>query len=275
MSKIPLRQLIVLTCAMLLLPSCTQVDLTGRRQFNLVPDSVLNSMSFQSYGEFLSQNKLSADPVQTQMVKRVGGRIQQALEDYCAREGKENKLEGYEWEFNLVEDKSVNAWAMPGGKVVVYTGILNVTQTEAGLAVVLGHEIAHAYARHGGERMTQGLAVQLGGMALSEALSTQPEQTQSLFQQAYGLGSQIGILLPFSRTHENEADHLGLIFMAMAGYNPQEAVTFWQRMAKASEGRDKPPEFLSTHPAEETRIRNIQSLVPEAMKYYRPQGLGS
>jgi len=236
---------------------------------------MLNSMSFQSYGEFLSQNKLSADAVQTQMVKRVGGRIQKALEDYCAAEGKEDKLEGYEWEFNLVEDKSVNAWAMPGGKVVVYTGILSVTQTEAGLAVVLGHEIAHAYARHGGERMTQGLAVQLGGMAISEALATQPEQTQSLFQQAYGLGSQVGILLPFSRTHENEADHLGLIFMAMAGYDPQEAVTFWQRMAKASEGRDKPPEFLSTHPAEQTRIGKIQSLVPEAMKYYRPQGSGS
>jgi predicted Zn-dependent protease len=272
MSKKLLLQLIILTPAMLLIPSCSQVDITGRKQFILVPNSVMNSMSFQSYSEFLSENKLSTDPVQTQMVKRVGSRIQKALEDYCAAEGKQDNLAGYEWEFNLVEDKSVNAWCMPGGKVVVYTGILPVTQTEAGLAVVLGHEIAHAYARHGAERMTQGLAVDLGGMALSEALSTQPEQTKSLFLQAYGLGSQIGILLPYSRTHENEADHLGLIFMAMAGYDPHEAVVFWQRMAKSAEGKDKPPELLSTHPAEETRIRNIQALVPDAMKYYRPQG---
>jgi predicted Zn-dependent protease len=253
---------------LLLLACCSEVEITGRKQLNLVPDSLMNSMSFQSYGEFLAENKLSNNAGQTQMVKRVGSRIQKAVEQYCTENNISDRLAGYQWEFNLIEDDTPNAWCMPGGKVVVYTGILPVTQTEAGLAVVMGHEIAHAFAKHGAERMTQGLLVDLGGMALSEALSSRPAQTKNLFMQSYGVGTQVGVLLPYSRVHENEADRLGLIFMAMAGYNPNEAVSFWQRMAAASEG-PRPPEFLSTHPADATRINNIQNLVPEAMRYYR------
>ncbi len=263
-------KLVVLCGLLLLLLGCTEVAITGRKQFNLVPDSMINSMAFQSYGEFLTQSKLSKDFSKTQMVKRVGGRIQKAVEQYCIQNGIEDRLSGYQWEFNLIEDDAVNAWAMPGGKVVVYTGLLKVTQTEAGLATVIGHEIGHVFAKHGAERMTQGLLVDLGGMALSEALANRPAQTQNLFNQSYGIGTQLGVLLPYSRVHENEADHLGLIFMAMAGYNPNEALSFWQRMALAKQG-PQPPEILSTHPADSTRISNLQRLLPEAMQYYRQQ----
>ncbi len=266
--KTALKSNLVVLCGLLLLLSgCSQVEITGRQQFNIVPDSLINSMSFQSYGEFLAQNKLSANAEQTQTVKRVGGRIQTAVERYCLENYCAEKLEGYQWEFNLVEDPNVNAWCMPGGKVVVYTGILPIAQGEAGLAVVMGHEIAHAFAKHGAERMTQGLLVDFGGMALSKALETRPAQTKELFMQSYGLGTQIGVLLPYSRLHEKEADRLGLIFMAMAGYDPHEAVAFWQRMAAEEKG-PRPPELLSTHPAEETRIQNLKDLIPEAMQYY-------
>ena len=261
-------KLVVLCGLLLLLSGCTEVAITGRKQFNLVPDSMMNSMAFQSYSEFISQSKLSKDFSKTQMVNRVGSRIQKAVEQYCAQNNISDQLQGYQWEFNLIEDDSLNAWAMPGGKMVIYTGLLEVTKTEAGLATVMGHEIAHAFAKHGAERMTQGLLIDLGGMALSEALANKPAQTQNLFKQSYGIGTQLGVLLPYSKVHENEADHLGLIFMAMAGYNPNEAVAFWQRMSVAKKGA-QPPEFLSTHPADSTRIRNIQGLIPEAMQYYR------
>jgi predicted Zn-dependent protease len=256
----------------LVLAGCSQVPITGRSQLNLVPDSLINSMSLQQYSQYISSNKLSPDAAAGAMVKRVGERIVKAVDEYCQQTSTPNPFEGYQWEFNLVVDPNVNAFAMPGGKVVVNTGILPVTQNEAGLAVVLGHEIAHVFAKHGGERMTQGLLVQMGGIALSEALKKQPEATQQLFNTSYGLGTQVGVLLPFSRTHENEADHLGLIFMAMAGYDPHEAVAFWQRMAAAGQGKAKPPEFLSTHPADQTRINNLEKLIPEAMEYYHPTG---
>ena len=261
-------KLVVLCGLLLLLSGCSEVAITGRRQFNLVPDSMINSMAFQSYGEFLTQNKLSKNYSQTQMVKRVGGRIQKAVEQYCANNNIEDRLTEYQWEFNLIEDDALNAWAMPGGKVVVYTGLLKVTQTEAGLATVISHEIGHVFAKHGAERMTQGLLVDLGGMALSEALANRPAQTQNLFKQSYGIGTQVGVLLRYSRVHENEADHLGLIFMAMAGYNPNEALSFWQRMALAKQS-PQPLEILSTHPADSTRIGNIQRLLPKARQYYR------
>ena len=177
------------------------------------------------------------------------------------------QLDGYQWEFNLVDSKEVNAWCMPGGKVVVYTGILPLTQNENGLAVVMGHEIAHAVAKHGNERMSQGLLTQMGGMALELALQDRPKQTQQLFMTAFGMGAQVGVLLPFSRVQESEADHLGLIFMAMAGYDPNGAVPFWERMAQ--QGGQKPPEFLSTHPSDQTRIQKIKSELPEALEYYR------
>ena len=263
-------KLVVLSGLLLLLSGCSEVEITGRKQFNIVPDSTMNSMSFQSYGEFLSNSKLSTNAEQTQMVKRIGGRIQNAVEQYCTNNNIKDLLAGYEWEFNLVEDHNVNAWCMPGGKVVVYTGILPVTQGETGLAVVMGHEIAHAFAKHGAERMSQGLVVELGGVALSTALKNQPEQTKNLFMQSYGIGTQVGVLLPYSRLHENEADHLGLVFMAMAGYNPEEAISFWQRMAAQKTGA-KPLEFLSTHPADQTRIQNLKDLLPDAMKYYKKQ----
>ena len=249
------------------LPGCSQVPLTGRKQLNLVPDSLMNTMSFQSYGEFLAENKLSDNLEQTQMVRRVGRRIQQAVEDYSAQ--KDISLKGYAWEFNLIEDEAVNAWAMPGGKVVVYTGLLPVAQDDPGLAVVMGHEIAHAIAKHGGERMSHGLIVEMGGMALSQALAKQPAATRNLFLKSYGVGTQTAVLLPYSRTQEKEADRMGLVFMAMAGYDPHTALDFWRRMAAARKTA-APPEFLSTHPADDTRISNIETFMSEAMRHYRP-----
>jgi predicted Zn-dependent protease len=266
-----LKSKLILMCGLLLfLSGCSEVAITGRRQFNLVPDTTMNSLGFQAYSEFLTQNTLSKDFSNTQLVKRVGSRIQKAVEQYCAQNDMSDILQGYQWEFNLIEDDQLNAWAMPGGKMVVYTGLLKVTQSEAGLATVIGHEIAHVFAKHGAERMTQGLVVDMGGMALSKALANSPAQTKNLFMQSYGLGTQVGILLPYSRVHETEADHLGLIFMAMAGYNPNEAVNFWQRMAVAKQG-SQPIEILSTHPADSTRIQNLQELIPKAMKYYKQQ----
>ncbi len=261
-------KLLVLCALVFLLSGCTEVPITGRRQFKLVPDSMMNSLGFQSYSEFLTQSKLSRNFSDTQMVKRVGSRIQKAVEQYCAQNNISDMLRGYQWEFNLIEDDQLNAWAMPGGKMVVYTGLLKVTQSEPGLATVIGHEIAHVFAKHGAERMTHNLFVELGGMALSEALASKPAQTKNLFMQSYGVGTQVGVLLPYSRVHETEADHLGLIFMAMAGYNPNEAVNFWQRMAIAKQG-PQPLEILSTHPADSTRIENLQKLVPKAMQYYK------
>jgi predicted Zn-dependent protease len=204
----------------------------------------------------------------TALVQHDGLRIQKAVEEYMAMNDLAYKVEGYEWEFNLVEDTLVNAWAMPGGKVVVYTGILPICKDEDGLAVVMGHEIAHAIAGHGNERMSQGLMVQMGGIAINEALKNKPDETRNLFLTAYGLGATIGVMLPYSRLHESEADHLGLIFMALAGYNPVQAVDFWDRMAKTGGGA--PPEFLSTHPSHETRIQDLQERIPEAMQYFKP-----
>ena len=253
--------------SLLLLASCTQVAITGRKQLNLVPDMLMNTMSFQSYQQFLSENQLSSNTQQTEMVKRVGHRIQKAVERYTAQNNLSKQLEGYQWEFNLIEDKQVNAWAMPGGKVAVYTGLLPVAQDDAGLAVVIGHEIAHVIARHGSERMTHGLIVELGGMGLSQALSNYPYKTKDLFMKSFNITTTYGVMLPYSRTHEKEADRMGLIFMAMAGYDPHQAVDFWQRMAAAKQAA-APPELLSTHPADATRIRKIKEMMPEAIGYY-------
>lgn len=249
--------------------ACSTVPITGRKQLSLIPSSQMLGMSYSEYGNFLKSSKLSTDAQATAMVKRIGSRVQGAVERYFAEKQLSGELEGYQWEFNLVDDKQVNAWCMPGGKVVVYTGILPVTATETGLAVVMGHEIAHAVAEHGNERMSQGLLANLGGIALQEAVKSKPQQTQQLWMTAFGLGAQFGVLLPFGRSQESEADHLGLIFMAMAGYDPNEAVTFWQRMA-ASKGGQSPPEFMSTHPSDETRIADIRNKLPEALKYYKP-----
>lgn len=250
--------------------SCSTVPITGRKQMNLLPESEIMAMSLSQYNEFLSQNKLSEDKKNVEMVRRVGNRIASAVEQYFREHGMSDRLKNFEWEFNLVEDDTPNAWCMPGGRVVVYTGILPITEDETGLAVVMGHEIAHAVARHGNERMSQQLTIQGFGTALAIAIDEKPEQTKNIFMAAYGLGSQLAYVLPYSRTHETEADQMGLIFMAMAGYNPQEAVDFWQRMSEL--GGQKPPEFLSTHPADETRVNNLKEFMPEAMKYYNPNG---
>ncbi len=263
--------LLYISAGLIFFAGCTTVPITGRSQFNTVPDSLINSMALQEYNSFLKSpdNKLSTDPEKTAMVQRVGGRIADAVERYMNEHGLADQIADYEWEFNLIDSDEKNAWAMPGGKVVVYTGILETTQNEAGLAVVMGHEVAHAIARHGAERMTQGLAITLGGIALNEAIKDEPSATRTIFLTSYGVGATVGVMLPYSRMHETEADRLGLIFMAMAGYAPEEAVGFWQRMARSKEG-SAPPEFLSTHPADETRIMNIKRSLPEARRYYRP-----
>ncbi|MDY6904753.1 MAG: M48 family metallopeptidase [Thermodesulfobacteriota bacterium] len=259
--------LIVVMACMLAITACSTVPVTGRSQITLIPQSSMRSMSFQQYDEFLSSHKVIRNNADARRVKTVGTRIQKAVERYFAQQGMSGQLDGYQWEFNLVQDEAVNAWCMPGGKVVVYSGILPMTGNESGLAVVMGHEIAHAVARHGSERMSQSLVVQMGGIAFSKALAEQPETTRSLWMAAYGLGAQYGMMLPYSRLHEKEADHLGLIFMAMAGYDPRTAVDFWKRMADGS-GKGKPPELLSTHPSDKTRIREIRKLLPEALRYY-------
>lgn len=262
------KYLYIITVLLTLLISCATVPITGRKQLNIVPSSTMLSMSFQQYDSFLQENKLSANKQKTQMVKKVGNRIKKAVQEYVQKENMADKLKGYNWEFNLIESEEVNAWCMPGGKVVVYTGILAITEDEAGLAVVIGHEIAHAIAEHGNERMSQSLMTQLGGLALTTALEEKPEKTRQLWMAAYGVGSQLGYMLPYSRLHENEADHLGLIFMAMAGYDPHVAVEFWTRM-KNMKGGQVPPEFLSTHPSDEKRIKNLKKMVPKAMQYYK------
>ncbi|PID58389.1 MAG: peptidase M48 [Ignavibacteriae bacterium] len=262
---------LLLTLLIVVLPvffnSCSSVPVTGRNQLSLIPASQLMTMSFQQYDQFLNEHKVVNNSSQAAMVKKVGQKIKSAVELYFKQKNISDHLKGYKWEFNLVEDPQVNAWCMPGGKVVFYTGILPVCRDEAGVATVMGHEIAHAIAEHGGERMSQQLLVQLGGVGLQVALKNEPALTQQLAMAAFGLGSQVGVMLPFSRLHESEADHMGLIFMAMAGYNPNAAVEFWKRMA--AQGGGAPPEFLSTHPSNQTRIDDLKKLIPEAMKYYK------
>jgi predicted Zn-dependent protease len=260
----------ILACGLALHASgCTTVAITGRKQLNLISDGEMLAMSSQQYGEFMKENKPGKDTSAARMIRRVGQRIQGAVEKYFRDRGLASELSGYAWEFNLVESEELNAWCMPGGKVVFYSGIIPICQDEKGIAVVMGHEVAHAVAKHGAERMSEGLLAQMGGMALSAALQSKPEETQALYMTAFGLGAQYGVMLPHSRNQESEADHLGLIFMAMAGYDPGEAIPFWLRMS-AKAGGQKPPEFMSTHPSDETRIRDIKALLPEAMKYYQP-----
>lgn len=257
---------------MLFCVACTQVPITGRQQLGLVPGSLVSNMAAQEYSAFLQEADVVTGTPQAQMVKEVGHRIAGAVERYFRANDMYDQIDDYEWEFNLVDSEEENAWAMPGGKVVVYEGLLPVTQNENGLAVVMSHEIAHVLANHGKERMSQGLLYQLGGIALSEALASRPEQTRALFMQSYGLGAQVGVLLPYSRLQESEADRLGMIFMAMAGYDPRGAVPFWQRMAASKQGGEAPPEFLSTHPSDRTRIENIEKIMPEALEYYNNPG---
>lgn len=252
-----------------LLVACHKNAVTGKRAFTLMPEGDLIGMSEQEYSKFLAQHPpLPETDSRVRMVKSCGHRIQKAVEQFHKEKNAMDQLEGFAWEFNVVDEKPVNAWCMPGGKVVVYTGLLPVTGDEQSLAVVMGHEIAHAIARHGNQRMSSAMAVQAGGLILSVALAQKPELTQQLFAQAYGITTGLGAL-KYSRSHETEADRMGLIFAAMAGYNPEAAVDFWKRMAEAGSGQ-APPEILSTHPSDETRIKNLQKFMPEAKKYYKP-----
>lgn len=251
-----------------LLTACATAPVTGRRQLSFVPPATMLSMSQQQYSSFLEEHTLSTDPEKTAMVREVGKDIQGAVERYFRERGMERELQHYEWEFNLIESEEMNAWCMPGGKIAVYTGLLPVTKDKNGLAVVIGHEIGHAVAGHGAERMSHLLAVQMGGIALATAIAERPHATQQIWMTAFGLGAQVGFILPYSRVQEYEADRLGLIFMAMAGYDPEHALDFWERLAAEKEG-PAPPVFLSTHPTDTSRIQQIRSLMPEARRYYR------
>jgi predicted Zn-dependent protease len=250
--------------------SCHKNAVTGKRSMTLVPESEMISMSTQEYSQFLAQHPpLPESDSRAQLVRKVGTRIQKAVEKFHAEKKLSHDLDGFKWEFNVVDENTVNAWCMPGGKVVVYTGLLPVTQDEQSLAIVLGHEIGHAIARHGNQRMSEGLLVQFGGAALSVALSQKPQFTRDLFLQAYGVGTQLGTL-KYSRNQESEADKMGVVFAAMAGYDPEVAIAFWGRMAAQNQGQ-APPELLSTHPSDERRINDLKAFMPEAKKYYKPQ----
>jgi predicted Zn-dependent protease len=266
-----MRKIFAIAVISLTVIACSQNAITGRNQLSLYNEADLQNMAEQQYRQFLSENKVVSTSVNkdAEMVRRVGTRLTNAINAYYSKQGLTKELEGYKWEYNLVDSKEVNAWCMPGGKIVVYTGLLPMTRNEAALAVVIGHEITHALAHHGNERMSQASVQQLGGVALSAAVANKSPEAQNLLLNAYGIGTTVGGLLPFSRKQELEADRHGLIFTAMAGYNPQEAIPLWERMQAAANGQS-PPEILSTHPSESTRIAKLKELMPEALKYYKP-----
>lgn len=273
-SKTPIISLFLIVSFILV--SCSKVVFTDRKQVKLIPGSTLNEMSLSQYNDFLKSNKVIRSGTDAQRVQRVGKRIQLAVEKYYRANGLADELKEFDWEFNLVDDDAVNAWAMPGGKIVVYTGILPIARDDDGLAVVMGHELAHALAHHGNERMTQTLGLQgalagigvymnsrNGGSQTAEERQ-KAERTQSVFMAAMGLGAQVGVLLPFSRKHESEADQIGLYLMAIAGYDVYQAAPFWQRMQQ--KGGQTPPEFMSTHPSPDTRAKNLAEWAPQAVQ---------
>ena len=263
MIKVRSWQLISISLVLL---NCATVPITGRSQLSMIKNSELIPMSFQQYQEVLNANDLSKNKTQIALIKKVGFKIQKAVETYLKNEGQSEVLNDFEWEFNLIEDKTVNAWCMPGGKVAFYTGILPICQGEQGIAVVMGHEIAHAIANHGRERMSQGMIT--NGLLASISLVTQNQSalTRDILLQSVGAGTQMGIL-KFSRKHESEADRMGLVFMAIAGYNPKTATGFWERMAEISNGPGA-PEWISTHPSNERRIADLKKFLPESLEYY-------
>lgn len=261
-----MKRTIIFLMALVLLGSCNRVPITGRKQVSLLPNSEVVAMSLTEYNSFLSASQVIETGSDATLVNQVAGQIAKAVEEVMTQQGYADLLQDFDWEFHLVQSDEPNAWCMPGGKIVVYTGILPYTKDASGLAVVLGHEVAHAVARHGNERISQQLLAYTGFAALDVAMSNKPEETRNLILGAAGIGAQVGVLLPFSRTHESEADRLGLIFMAAAGYDPHTAIGFWERM---SANGPSIPEFLSTHPSDETRISNIRDVyMPEAMEFY-------
>ncbi|MDR1575492.1 MAG: M48 family metallopeptidase [Treponema sp.] len=243
--------------------TCATNPLTGKSTMALVDNTGLFAMSFEQYDQFLAENKVVTGTPEARLVERVGQNIRAAAEKWLDSEGQSSHLDGYEWEYHLVESEEVNAWCMPGGKIVVYSGILPVTENEDGLATVMGHEVAHALLNHGQQRMSAGVLQELGGTAVGALFSGASEDTQALTMAAYGVGSEVFGALPFSREHESEADHYGLILMAIAGYNPEESVPFWERMSSLGGGTI---EFLSTHPSDVTRVRQLRGWMAEAKK---------
>jgi len=260
-------QRVILGFLLAILAACATVPITGRRQLSLIPHSEMVSLGGQSYTDLLKQSSLSQDKQANALLSNVGERIARSAEEFLKEHGKESEIADFRWEFKLIQADEVNAFCLPGGKVGVYTGILPITQDQDGLAVVLGHEIAHAIANHGGERMSQLLLVEFGGMALATATKERPEETRQLLLQAYGLGASVGVILPYSRSHEREADHIGLLLSARAGYDPRAAIPFWERMSNS--GGERPPELLSTHPSPKDRAQSLNELLPEALGYYR------
>lgn len=271
-----MKKAMIIMLAVAAIASCQRVPITGRKQFAIIPNSQLLPLSFSNYRGVLDTSRVVRSGGEAQMIQRVGNRLRESMESYLRTNNFASRVEGFQWEFNLIQSPQVNAWCMPGGKVAFYTGILPYTQNEAGVAVVMGHEISHALAEHGNERMSESLVasglLQGAQATLGSVAQARPQQTSALLLRAAGAvlpaAYQVGRALPHNRKQELEADKLGLIFMAMAGYDPNEAVQFWTRMARAGNGR-KPPEFLSTHPSDSRRIRDIQSQLPEAMKYYQ------
>jgi predicted Zn-dependent protease len=257
------KHLLLGVCVLGLVYSCATNPITGKKSLNFVSNSELFPSSFQQYGTFLKENKVITGTADAKKVETVGLRIKAAAEKYLTYLGQSQYLNDYRWEYKLIDSKEVNAWCMPGGKIVVYTGILPVTKDDAGLATVMGHEVSHALANHGAQRMSAAQLQQIGAAGVAVATGSQSAEKQQMWQQYYGLGSQVGVMLPFSRSHESEADKIGLTLMAIAGYNPDDAVVFWQRMAAQSAGQAQ-PEFMSTHPSDATRIANLKALIPEA-----------
>ncbi len=260
-----MKKIVSILFISLYLVSCSTVPITGRKRFNMVSDDQVLPMSFAQYKGFLAKNKLSTNTKMTNEVKSVGARISKAVDKFMRANGMKKEANKYRWEFNLVEDKQLNAWCMPGGKVVFYTGIMPVCKNVDGIAAVMGHEVAHAFAKHGQERMSSATLQKLGGVAVAVGTSKKDPKTAQLWNLAYGVGSQLG-MLAYSRTHETEADKLGMVFMIMAGYQPEEAINVWIRMSERSKGAKKPPEFLSTHPSNQTRIKTLRAFLPEAKR---------
>ncbi|MGA1227540.1 MAG: M48 family metallopeptidase [Tamlana sp.] len=271
------KKSIVAIILVILIISCATNPFTGKKTLALVPNSQIFPSSFAQYNQFLSENNVVTGTKDAEMITRVGQRIAVAAERWMNANGHQGYLKDYKWEYNLVNDKTVNAWCMPGGKIVFYTGILPIAENETAIAAIMGHEVAHALANHGQQRMSAGMLQQFGAVAGNVAIKD--EKSREMFNQAYGVGSQVGVMLPFSRSHETEADSIGLYLMAVAGYNPDEAAELWKRM-KANSGGQAPPEFLSTHPSNDSRIAELTKLAPiaktEAKKYgitsYRPLG---
>jgi len=255
------KQLAVLTAALLLLAGCGSVPVTGRRQVLLVSDQEVLSSSLTQYNDYMKSAPKSKSTQQSAMVTRVGKRIAAATEQYLKQNGLADEVKNFAWEFNLVKDNQVNAFCMPGGKIVVYEGLMKLVSSDDELAVVIGHEVAHAVAKHSNERMSQQMLAQYGAQILNQSLAQKGAAIQTIANQVYGVGAQYGVMLPFSRKHESEADYMGLIFMRMAGYNPDVAVNFWQKMAAG--GSAKVPEIMSTHPSDARRISDIQKALPE------------